>query len=346
VHPEAPSAEGPGGPLDALFVVGSSRSGTTLMGRILGRHSRVHTFNELHFFEQLCAAEDLRVAIDRAAAVDLFARLLAIAREGYLGRGDPRRFAEEAEEALGTAPLAPLEVYRRFLTYETTLRGAEVPCEQTPRNVFFLEAIRSAFPRVKVVHMVRDPRDVVLSQKNKWKRRFLGAGNIPLREAVRAWVNYHPVVVARLWRGSVRAAGLPDAGSWVLHVRFEDLLSDPEATVRRVCRFAGLDFRPAMLAVPRIGSSTEPDRPDQSGIDAGRSGRWRVGLSPAELWLCQKTAGPVAAEQGYEPEAVRLPPVGVALSLAVLPVKLVAALVANLGRFRGLRAAIARRLRA
>ena len=33
-----------------IFVVGSSRSGTTMMGRILGNHKDIFTFNELHFF--------------------------------------------------------------------------------------------------------------------------------------------------------------------------------------------------------------------------------------------------------------------------------------------------------
>ena len=36
-----------------VFVVGNSRSGTTMMGRILGNHPDVYTFGELHFFGQL-----------------------------------------------------------------------------------------------------------------------------------------------------------------------------------------------------------------------------------------------------------------------------------------------------
>lgn len=36
-----------------IFIVGNSRSGTTMMGRILGNHTDVFTFHELHFFEQL-----------------------------------------------------------------------------------------------------------------------------------------------------------------------------------------------------------------------------------------------------------------------------------------------------
>lgn len=46
--------------------------------------------------------------------------------------------------------------------------------------------------------MVRDPRDVLLSQKYKWKIRFLGANNIPYREVLRCWANYHPIAIAKL----------------------------------------------------------------------------------------------------------------------------------------------------
>ena len=36
-----------------FFVVGSSRSGTTMMGRILNNHPDIFTFHELHFFEKI-----------------------------------------------------------------------------------------------------------------------------------------------------------------------------------------------------------------------------------------------------------------------------------------------------
>lgn len=36
-----------------IFIVGNSRSGTTMLGRILGKSTYVHTFDELHFFEFL-----------------------------------------------------------------------------------------------------------------------------------------------------------------------------------------------------------------------------------------------------------------------------------------------------
>ena len=40
-----------------LFVVGNSRSGTTMFARMLGRHPSVHTVSELHFYEELWLPE-------------------------------------------------------------------------------------------------------------------------------------------------------------------------------------------------------------------------------------------------------------------------------------------------
>lgn len=335
----------------AVFVVGSSRSGTTMMGRILGRHPSIHTFNELHFFEQIWSGEGVDDAVDGREAVEAFARLLAIQRNGYLTPGDPARFEREASEALqvetpvADGPLRAGDVFRRFLEYETAREGRTVPCDQTPRNVFYLREIRRTIPGARIVNMIRDPRAVLLSQKNKWRRRFLGEGSIPLREAARAWINYHPVTIAQLWKGSVRAAAELADEPWVTNVRFEDLLESPEETIRRVCAFLGLEFRADMLEIPRVGSSNLPDEPEETGIDPDRANRWRDGgLSSAEVWLCQIVAGDTAEHQGYRRDGASPNPLRLLGELLLFPLKTAAALVANAHRARSLWSAIRRRL--
>ena len=62
---------------------------------------------------------------------------------------------------------------------ETTKNKASVAVCQTPTNVYHLDKILNSFDQVKIINMVRDPRDVLLSQKNKWKRKYLGASEIP-----------------------------------------------------------------------------------------------------------------------------------------------------------------------
>lgn len=341
----------PEGTAEAVFIVGSSRSGTTMMGRILGRHPAVHTFNELHFFEQIWSGEGVDDPVGERDAVEIFARLLAIQRNGYLTPGDPAHFEAEAAGAVtgggsrAHGALRAGDVFRKFLHYETGREGATVPCDQTPRNVFYLREIRRTIPGARVVNMIRDPRAVLLSQKNKWRRRFLGGESIPLREAARAWVNYHPATIARLWKGSVRAAEALADESWVTSVHFEALLEGPEETLRRVCGFLGLEFRSDMLEIPRVGSSNLPDEPEKTGIDPDRANRWRDGgLSGAEVWLCQLVAGATADREGYRREPIFPNPLRLLGQLLLLPVKTAAALVVNAHRVRSLWSAIRRRL--
>lgn len=322
-----------------------------MMGRILGRHASVFTFHELHFFEQLWSPTEAGQRLDRQAAEKLLAKLLCVQRDGYLTQGDPARFSQEAAQVLDEARTsdAPaqtaLEVFRLFLHYEATRRGAPRPCDQTPRNVLYGQEILDAYPEAQVIHMVRDARDVLLSQKRKWRRHFLGGTRIPLREALRARLNYHPLTISMLWQASVQHGGQVAAHQRVCTVRFEDLVADPAATVQRVCAFLGLAWDPGMLAVPRIGSSNQPDEPDATGIDTARAGRWsQGGLSRTERYLCQRVNAALLGTHGYPRDAVRPNPVALAGSLAVWPLQVGTALAINVGRMRNIRETLRRRL--
>jgi len=321
-----------------------------MMGRILNRHPAVHTFHELHFFEELWSPASDRSLSSRNEALDVAARLLYRQRGGgYLAHGDPSDYREEARASLEAGPplagSTRLEVYRTFLFREAAENDTAIPCEQTPRNSYYLGEILERFPGARVVHMVRDPRDVLLSQKRKWRRRFLGASNIPLTEAVRSWVNYHPLTISRLWRASERAVAPYRDHPRVQTVAFEDVLDAPEATVRSVCEFVGIPFCDSMLAVRQIGSSNQEDRPDRRGIDPSRSGNWwEGGLSDTEVFLCETVAaGPMEAHD-YEPVGNRPNPFMLVLSVLLFPVKLGAAFLLNLPRMSSVWDALRRRL--
>nr|MCR5854169.1 sulfotransferase [Thermodesulfobacteriota bacterium] len=98
-----------------------------------------------------------------------------------------------------------MDVYKFFLYYETKKNKKEIPCEQTPRNLYYLKEIFENVPEAKVIYMLRDPRAVLLSQKNKWKMKFLGHKNMPLKEALRSWINYHPYTISKLWNSASKA---------------------------------------------------------------------------------------------------------------------------------------------
>ena len=287
-----------------LFVVGNSRSGTTMLGRMLGMHVDVHTFGELHFFEQLVAADAMikSAALSAGEQELLLAKLFTRERRGLFSPVNNGAFLDEIEQVMANCDGADaVSVYLAFLRYETEKNGGSIPCEQTPRYIFLVEAILNAIPNARVINLVRDPRDVLLSQKNKWRRRFLGAHNIPLKEALRAWANYHPYLISRLWRSAVEKSEAMASDERFLTIRFESLLENAQETLIKVCHFGCIEFQPAMLQVPQSGSSTGRDDPNRLGVDAKRLHAWRKGgLSAREISTCQRVAGDVMVRQGYE----------------------------------------------
>jgi hypothetical protein len=331
---------------EMVFVVGNSRSGTTMMGRILAGHPEIFTFHELHFFEELWDPGQRASSISAERAADLFARLISIQREGYFRQGDSEHYLPEARQALasGGTPASGADVYRLFLMHETAIHDRKIACDHTPRNVYYLEDILGLFPGAFVVQMVRDPRDVLLSQKNKWKRRFLGGEQIPYWEALRAWANYHPITMSLLWRSGVEAGARWESHPRVTTVLFEELLRDPEHQVQAVCRALGIDFVPDMLKVPQVGSSLGRDRPQERGINPDVTQRWKQGgLLPAELVLSQRITRKSMRRYGYASEPARASILAIGWLVITFAMKAGLAFLLNVRRMRNPLHAIYRR---
>ena len=103
-------------------------------------------------------------------------------QEGYRTHGNPQRYLEEARaflEGLTIYPVTSASLFKAFLCHELPENYRTIPCDQTPRNVFYIADILELYPEARIINMIRDPRDVLLSQKRKWKRRFLGGSDMP-----------------------------------------------------------------------------------------------------------------------------------------------------------------------
>lgn len=271
--------------------------------------------------------------------VDATARLLAIAEEGYLHHDGPAGHMDEARalvdgELGAVAPTTMLDVYFGVLRGQAVKHGASVPCEHTPRNVFFARQIMQGSDGARIVCMVRDPRDVVLSQRAKWRRHALSGGKYPRREALRSALAYHPVNVAILWRASARAIRAVEDDRHVLVVRYEDLVEDPTTETKRACDFLELDWNPQLLDVERTGSSKVPDDARAAGVSSDRAGAWRRGTARerADAALCQWVCRSEMADYGYEKEPLHAPLIAVAGQLAMWPVRSLLGLLMNLSR--------------
>ena len=333
-----------------IFVVGNSRSGNTMMMRMLDEHSDVGGVNEVHFFENLWNTDDGDRPLPDDEGVRLVARLLSIQRDGYIQEFDFDKHRDEARDFLGAIPKEARTitgVFARFLLYEAERNGKTIPCEKTPQNVFYLDEILRYIPNVKIINMVRDPRAVLLSQKNKGKRsdRAEYGRYRTKREDLRLRINYHPITISRLWNSSVSAGTQFLSHPQVINVRFEDLLAQSEEEVQRVCEFVGIDYQPTMLEIYAVGSSNAKDNFDEKGIKSERIHTWKKGgLNDTEIFLCQRITRRWRQRHGYADSPVRPNYLQLLYYYGSFPVKLVLSVLFNLNRMKSVVDAIKRRL--
>jgi hypothetical protein len=290
-------------PTAPIFVIGYQRSGTTLIQALLGAHPRIAAPPETYFFFRvadqaeyfgdLSGDANLSRALYEALnpPVDLFAdcgfdqdRLLARAKEG------PRTYAALFDTIMSD-----------FAARAGKQRWSEKSAGQP------IDAAYSLFPDAQVVHMVRDPRDVVASS-------LQAPGMEP--DATR---------IARGWRSftlrTVRR-GFEVGPAQFLQIRYEDLTRDPAAVLRVVCAFLGEEYDPVMLddqsrrggTVPAVASPWQARA--LTSVVPARVGGWRERLQRIDQVRVNAVVGSMLAPLGYEAPSARAKALGLPLTVA------------------------------
>ena len=271
-----------------FFVVGCPRSGTTLLQRMLDAHPQLAVANDAHFIHHGIhrRAGDVPLTphhVDRVVSLRSFHRFAVSEAEAR----DAARGVSTYAEFVG-ALFARLAATRR-----KPLSG-----EKAPLYVRYLPLLHSLFPRARVVHVVRDGRDVALSTL-EWARPGLGPGRVEL------W-RLEPVAVSALfWRWHV-TTGLRDGSahepSLYHEVLYERLLDDPETELQTISVFLGVPYADDMLAYhegkTRKGrglSAKSAWLPPTRGLRD-----WRRDMAENDVELFEALAGDVLSFYGYD----------------------------------------------
>jgi hypothetical protein len=335
-----------------IFIVGASRSGTTLLREILNKHPLVWIADETHYFD------DLRIRLHRSQHLTLTSAqvreceeyFIALASTWYGGRSDPAKssldlasFRREVR-LLGSHPDAYFETYCKF---RAQLHGKSRWGEKTPRHVFRLEEIMTAYPTAQVVTMLRDPRAVVASYRD-WHRAEYSKPSDPVglkADRARARRSYHPVLCGLLWKAATLTAlqAREKFGSTrLLLLRYEDLVSDPDPTLKALTAWLGIPYAPGMKDVPVVLSSYEGYE-DVRGLWREPLERWKEKLDRREVAAVEACCRSVMKVFSYEPIIPHAGLHGLSLLLTT-PFAAVRAGVANRKRLGAGRAYVSRRL--
>jgi len=304
----------PGEP-EAIFIVGVSRSGTTLMRRVLDKHSRIGIATENHYLGHLLPWEGARHYFRRLGDLHDDAAVRALVELIYSGelqrRSRLRELSpywrwltaqvprEDMEDYLLASDRTERGVFEAFLRIYADRRGKAVMGEKTPAHLAYVEELLEWFPDARIVHCLRDPRAIYVSEL---RRRAEHAVGFPYRQlTVVPALMQRFVLVEIVWawaravhRHRLLAQRYPDRYRLL---RFEDLVAAPESTLDGLCEFLGLDAEPNMLEqkVTSKGALV-----GSAGFDAGAAERWRERIDPGAQAAIELLLGRRLDEMGYE----------------------------------------------
>jgi omega-hydroxy-beta-dihydromenaquinone-9 sulfotransferase len=316
-----------------VFVTGASRSGTTLLARMFGNHRDILGLHELHYFGDLVDIESIDAQRSDGELAQKLAWLLARQARDFWADGpdaNDRQTANMLVASLPSTEKTAAVAYEYALAYLATTAGKRAACEQTPRNIFYADKLLALYPDARMVHIVRDPRAVLASQKNRWQMRKLGGRNVPWAEVIRLWFNYHPWTMSRLWVRASQAALALEPHPRFRIVRFEDLVENPESLMRDLCDWLGIDFQANMLAVPQWGSSNIQHSSSQQGVSRAMLNQWQQVLSTAEIAVSERQTAAYLERFGYAPISIGgSEPLGTMGLLLKYPLHVLGAVLAN-----------------
>ncbi|MBM3765549.1 MAG: sulfotransferase [Acidobacteria bacterium] len=264
-----------------VFVVGAPRSGTTMLRVVLDRHPQIAMWpGESAFFrrvydrrETFGDPSDLRNRehiVNAYLAIEPMHRLkidLSTLKERMLAEGS-------------TWPALFGSMIRHYATIQGKLYGGE----KTPAHVHRIDTLRAWFPGCAIIHIVRDPRDVVSSLVRM------------------PWSNRSVLFAARTWKNSNIAGQAASGADDYLLVKYEELAANPELALNKICRHLGVAYDSLLLkpkegvpvARPAIARANKP-------ISSDRIGLWREAFQPWQIAAIEATAGPLIQQYGYTP---------------------------------------------
>lgn len=261
-----------------IFIVGSPRSGTTLMSRLLDRHPALAICGETHFHRLVYlrrkAFGDLGDLANRRRLIGEYVTSRHIRRAGLNTTEFAERLSREATSYRA--------MFSAILSYYAETQGKPRCGEKTPQHAFFLETLCEWFPNAVILHMIRDPRAAVAS----------------LQRAV--WSPGSVVTNARTWLKHNRAARLFRGRTGYLEVRYEALVTDPATELRKICALIGEEYSPLMQQPEAVFTATsKPTLRSRAAVTSERLDVWRKELTAAHIAQIEWVLGPDLESFGY-----------------------------------------------
>lgn len=237
----APSHKTPISPSGHVFVLGFMRSGTTLLASALANHEAILAADEVDFF-----SETAKTFLVSEGGLDKLAAL----SDAEIGRWTRRYWEDVAAQGFPVRD--------------------KVFVEKMPFNSLRLPLIARLFPEAKIILALRDPRDIVLScMRQKFELTPFSYEFMDLEDCARFYSSV--MKLAERYR-EVLPLQLEQC-------RYEDVVTNYDQELRRLCAFIGIDWRESMSRFSGSSGFVNPlsasAQQVRSGLYDSSVGQWR-----------------------------------------------------------------------
>jgi hypothetical protein len=312
-----------------FFIIGGGKSGTTWLKRLLNAHPEILCLGEGRIFNREWGRDDFRHLEVKVPPRSLYGALS--------GSEDLRLWAqrsiwgkeEDVEKHIDNLTRLAIDYFlqQRLSNTRNTIVGDKTPF-LVGSNV--LEEIQRIYPEAKVIHMIRDGRDVEISMlHHRWnnsmdrggphllkpeeeeRRKAHEAGDLQKLTEM-GWFDEDELRRrARLWSSQVAGAvkdGPELLGDNYTEVTYERLLENTGAQVRRLVRFLGAksDKQTVRRCVKKASFETlskgrERGQEDpKSFLRKGVAGDWQNVFNEKDKQIFKEEAGNLLVKLGYE----------------------------------------------
>jgi len=273
----------------AVFIVGCPRSGTSyLYHLLLSAGGFVKFRTQMNVFDVLEPIYgNFSIPKNKTKMMDEWLQSKAFEASGLR--------AEEIKDKVLSDCRSASDFLRIVMEEAARLQRVDRWIDSTPTNIVHLLRIKKDFPDARIIHLIRDGRDVALSlDKRGWSR--------PL-----PWDRDKGLLAAGLyWEWIVRKGR--KLGSMLqpdyLEVRYEDLVTEPAETLKRLADFLNHDLDYARILQISLGSVKTPLTSFKEELERGRFtpvGRWKQKdkFPPDQLVCLESLVGDYLRQLGY-----------------------------------------------
>lgn len=268
--------------LQPVFIGGCERSGTTLLGAMLGANKEVITTPEGQFIIEAYVNIE-----DKGVTQDILKRIGSSWRFKLWGMNLNYVYEQLYDQEVNYADLI-LQIVHSY-SLHLGKKDQRFWIDHTPWNMRYASFLNKLFPEAKFIHIVRDGRAVAASLRNvDW--------GIPhIEKAARFWAE-------KLAYGLAAEQFLGDQK--VLRVYYEELVEQTDTTIQRICQFLDLPFSHEMISstgfkVPIYTASQHEligKKPDKNRIFS-----WKNELSLRQVEIFESIVGDLLTFMGYQP---------------------------------------------